>query len=33
MKQKVMQKEHKELENEVLEMTTSITEIKQIPDR
>lgn len=32
MKQKVMQKEHKKLENEVLEMT-SITEIKQIPDR
>ena len=33
MKQKVMKKEHEKLENEVLEMNTSITEMKQILDR
>lgn len=33
MKQKVMKKEHEKLENEVLEMNTLITDMKQILDR
>lgn len=33
MKQKVMKKEHEKLENEVLGMNTSVTDMKQMLDR